>query len=521
MPPERGRYQQREITMRSSHLFFLAAPLLSVPVLALPVLAEEPAPVDQAALTALAAKDAKAAFLQAFDAGDELTEATFTSARGVGAKVREGQLFTRMPRADLAGDGEWAAHEPRREGGPQAQACITCHAAPYANGAGGVALNVAIDPLQTGDPNLYLERNTLHLFALGAVQKIAEEMTAELQDQAGALALEACERQTPVTRELMAKGVSFGALTATASIAGQTCTVTQDTSAVAGVDEDLVVRMFGWKGTHATIRDFSRGAAHNELGMQADELVGAKDGDHDGVTGELSVGDMTALAIYIAGLERPVSKIELADHGLMELTAEDRAQILTGESLFFEVGCADCHRPVMTIDNPVFSEPSPQVGFHDAPFPSGEDPKAHGLKVATPVRFDLTADTPNNHVEVGGQSLNLGAFERDAEGRALVRWYSDFRRHDMGPGLADPIDAYGFGASVWPTRSLAGVGSTGPWLHHGYATTLDEAIRAHGGDAQASHDAYAALDEAGQDAVIAFLENLVIVNLDPEKDEEH
>ena len=86
-----------------------------------------------------------------------------------------------------------------------------------------------------------------------------------------------------------------------------------DTSRLDGIDADLVIRPFGWKGQEATIRSFTRNAAHNELGLQAVELVGSEDGDFDGVINELTVGDLTALAVYLAGLERPVSKIELAD----------------------------------------------------------------------------------------------------------------------------------------------------------------------------------------------------------------
>lgn len=480
-------------------------------------LAEEPAPVDQAALIARAAEDPKAAFIEAFDAGDELTEATFTVARGVGAHVGPGQRFTRMPRADLAGAGEWATHTPLREGGPQAQSCITCHAAPYANGAGAMALNVAIDPLQTGEPSLYLERNTLHLFALGAVQRVAEEMTAELHAQRDTLVARACTDGTLVSAPLTAKGISFGALAAAPT--GTPCNGAINTDSVEGVDHDLVVRMFGWKGTHATIRDFSRAAAHNEMGMQAIELVGKLDGDNDGVTSELTVGDLTALAIYIAGLERPTSKLELADHGIMDLSTGERASIEKGMALFGQIGCTSCHMPEITLDDPVFREPSGQVGFYDEVFPSGETPAIHGLGMANPISFDLTADQPNNHVDLAdGTTINLGAFERNDKGQAIIRWYSDFRRHDMGPGLADPMDAYGFGASVWPTRSLAGVGSTGPWLHHGYATTLDEAIRAHGGDALEAQSAYITLPDSDRAAVIAVLDNLILIDLDPEQE---
>lgn len=482
--------------------------------------AEEPPPVDQEALNELNARDPLAAFLSAFEAGDELTEADFTTARGVGAHVAPGLRFTRYPRADLKGAGEWATHMPPREGGPQAQSCISCHALPYANGAGSMALNVAIDPLQSGDTRTYLERNTLPLFALGAVQRVAEEMTAELHDRRDALAREVCDSGVAGTVRLEAKGVDFGTLGAAPQTAEGDCTAHFDTAGVDGVDDDLVIRMFGWKGNHATIRQFTRGAAHNELGMQADELVGEADGDHDGVVGELTIGDLTAMTLYMAALERPTSLLELADNGLIELPAEERASIEAGQAHFATIGCAACHRPLMVVDDPVFSEPSRQAGFFETVLPSGADAEAQGLSAETAISFDLTADSPNNHVITGnGETLNLGAFERDAQGRALVRWYTDFKRHEMGPDLADPVDAYGIGASVWPTRSLAGVGSTGPWLHHGHATTLGEAITAHGGDAARSRDQFEALSAAEQAELLAFLENLIIIDLDPEEGE--
>jgi hypothetical protein len=39
------------------------------------------------------------------------------------------------------------------------------------------------------------------------------------------------------------------------------------------VDPDLVVRPFQWKGVEPSLRSFSRGAEHNELGMQPVELT--------------------------------------------------------------------------------------------------------------------------------------------------------------------------------------------------------------------------------------------------------
>jgi CxxC motif-containing protein (DUF1111 family) len=84
--------------------------------------------------------------------------------------------------------------------------------------------------------------------------------------------------------------------------------------------------------------------------------------------------------------------------------------------------------------------------------------------------------------------------------------------------LADPIDEIGTGASVWLTQELWRVGSTAPYLHDGRAPTLDEAIRAHGGEAAASANAYADLSEAAHAQLVTFLKNLVLFRL-PEEPE--
>jgi CxxC motif-containing protein (DUF1111 family) len=86
----------------------------------------------------------------------------------------------------------------------------------------------------------------------------------------------------------------------------------------------------------------------------------------------------------------------------------------------------------------------------------------------------------------------------------------------MGPGLAESIDEVGTGASVFLTENLWGVGSTAPYLHDGRATTLTEAILAHGGEAQASRNAFVALNTGKQQDLLAFLENLVLFKLPEE-----
>nr|WP_280842529.1 di-heme oxidoredictase family protein [Sagittula salina] len=91
------------------------------------------------------------------------------------------------------------------------------------------------------------------------------------------------------------------------------------------------------------------------------------------------------------------------------------------------------------------------------------------------ISFDLTRDQPNNRHE--GRHLGPLAEEGDA---VQVPWWTDFRRHDMGEAPAGPEATQGIRHRLWMTRSLAGVGSTGPWLHDGRATSLREAIMAHG-----------------------------------------
>ena len=188
---------------------------------------------------------------------------------------------------------------------------------------------------------------------------------------------------------LSAKGVEFGKLVAFRTQIDP-CVVTIDTTAVTGVDADLVIRPFGWKGNEATLRGFTRGAAHNELGLQGTETVGALDGDYDGVTHELSVGDLTALTMYMAGLERPVEMTELDDIGLVELSDAERGAITAGQMAFNGIGCASCHTP--TLDQPIFTEPSRVPGYFDVRFPDRTRLRLDFSKI---LRCHSTCETPS------------------------------------------------------------------------------------------------------------------------------
>jgi cytochrome c peroxidase len=456
------------------------------------------------------------AYTSAFDGGDEFFHFFFTEADGVGANIGEGKRFTRLPRADLAGPGEWMNHFPARPTGPNEQSCAACHIQPLDDGAGGIAHNVIRDPLRLGDPHKFIERQTPHVFGSGAVQRLAEEMTDALQARRDAAATQACATAANVTVALSAKGVSFGSITAIPS--GFPCACMFDTSGVVGVDGDLVVRPFGWKGDTASLRQFCRNASHREIGMQPVEITGdGVDGDFDGVADEMSIGDVTGLLIYVSGQPRPLTHRELARWGAADgLTPAELGAIQRGRARFDQIGCGACHVPQMTLDVPVFSEPSQNPNYRDALLPPGQNPQARGLSPAAPISYDLTADLPDNILtdSSGNALIALGNFRRDAQGHAIVQLFGDLERHDLGPGLAENIDETGTGASVWLTENLWGCGSTAPYLHDGRATTLDQAILLHGGEAQTARNAFAALSPAQQSDLIAFLRDMVITKLD-------
>ena len=336
-----------------------------------------------------------------------------------------------------------------------------------------------------------------------------------------------------MTRSLTTKGIDFGKIHATQDSMG---TVTLDTSDVDGIDPDLVLRPYGWKGNVTTLRDFVRSAAFTELGMEADELVakdpmGRSDPDGDGVESELSVGDITALTIYIGAQEIPTTLEFLVAGGFVPPPSADIANaIARGENLFSQIGCADCHVPELQLDDPRFDEPTMRGDGNY--FDTDIDPVATSLRADQPASFNLARD---------------GDFPRlqpNSEGGVRVGLFGDLKRHNMGAQLADAqptasLNANGtplmvgggsvtIGVQVFLTPELWGVADTGPWLHDGRAGTLNEAILLHGVDsplavgaparseAQEARDAFAALSADDQAAVVEFLKSLRHFELEEE-----
>jgi CxxC motif-containing protein (DUF1111 family) len=85
----------------------------------------------------------------------------------------------------------------------------------------------------------------------------------------------------------------------------------------------------------------------------------------------------------------------------------------------------------------------------------------------------------------------------------------------MGPGLDDGYTEGYASTAEWKTPALWGLGLSrdaqgGQYflLHDGRAHSIEEAIAMHGGEAQASADAFETLSNLDKMALITFLESL-------------
>jgi CxxC motif-containing protein (DUF1111 family) len=92
--------------------------------------------------------------------------------------------------------------------------------------------------------------------------------------------------------------------------------------------------------------------------------------------------------------------------------------------------------------------------------------------------------------------------------RKKVKAFSDFLLHDMGPALADGIAQGDATGSEFRTPPLWGVRASAPYLHDGRAPTLEDAIAAHGGEAQTARDRFLALGATERAQLIEFLGSL-------------
>jgi len=425
--------------------------------------------------------------------------------------IRRGrQLFQRKfahleGHGPLRGDGSGDVETILAIGAGLADSCAACHGRP--RGSAGFGGDVVTRPESRDAP---------HLFGLGLKEMLADEITAQLRAIRDQAVERAASRNRAITASLVAKGISYGSITAHAN-------GTVDTSRIDGVDPDLRVRPFFLQGGTISMREFLVGAFNAEMGLEsvdpdlAAASAGARVVTPSGMVLDGSLDRIEAPPAPHAASdpdgdgvvnEIPTSLVDFMEFYLLNYfkagTYQQNATTLTGRRTFSEIGCASCHIPDLQIDR------DRRVADVETVFDPARGIFNRLFATATP----LLTETDDQSGLPALKQPNLEPF--------LVRnIFTDFKRHDLGPGFHER-NYDGTMQTEFLTTPLWGVGSTGPYGHDGRSMTLMEVILRHGGEAQAARNAFVALSTTKQSGLIAFLNCLVLFppddtasNLDP------
>ncbi|HUF76910.1 MAG TPA: di-heme oxidoredictase family protein [Longimicrobiales bacterium] len=214
----------------------------------------------------------------------------------------------------------------------------------------------------------------------------------------------------------------------------------------------MYIGRFGKKALTVNLLHQTVGAYHEDMGVTSDLLpedlytpqAGSRASD-DAADPEVSSATVANVVFYLKTLRAP-SRRE-ADH----------PEVLAGEQLFADVGCAKCHVP----------------------------------------------------------TLRTGASEIAVLDRVDFHPYTDLLLHDMGADLDDGYTEGSALTSEWRTPPLWGIGiqqsfqgGQAFFLHDGRARSLREAIELHGGEGAASRDGFLALSAEDQERLLRFLRSL-------------
>jgi hypothetical protein len=426
--------------------------------------------------------------------GDAMTPTSsiFLIERDPFRSVRRGrQLFQRkfttlQGRGSGPDDGTGDINSNSAIGAGVADSCSSCHGRP--KGSAGSGGDVATRPDSRDAP---------HLFGIGLKEMLADEITFDLRSIRDATVAKAIAKRRTLTATLTSKGISYGTITANSAGA-------IDLSQIQGIDADLRVKPFFAEGSMGSLREFISTAFHNELGMNTNDpdLIAASAGARI-VTPSGMVLDGTKDKIQPPPTPNPGTGNEvdtaLVDHMEFYLLnyfkpGHDKQTEVTerGRVVFERIGCASCHVANLTINR------DRRVADLDTVYDPVRGNFNTLFSTATPlvnVVSDGTANPPL--VQPAYNSFQVTDI------------YTDFKRHDLGPNFYER-NYDGTTQAMFLTRPLWGVGSTGPYGHDGRSISLDAVILRHGGEAQKSRDAYAALPAGRSAALLVFLNSLVL-----------
>jgi mono/diheme cytochrome c family protein len=418
--------------------------------------------------------------------GRQLFQRKFTRLQGQGPNDQDGMAEGGAIDTNLA------------LGAGLADSCALCHGRP--RGSAGAGGNVVTRPDSRDSP---------HLFGLGIKEMLADEITTDLRAIRDHAIADAIKKQRPVKKPLVGKGINYGFITGNPDGSA-------DTSQVNGVDPDLRVKPFFAEGSTISIREFVVGALHKEMGMEAStdpDLIAAQTGRV--VTPSGMVLDGTKDKISAPPAPDPENNNEvdpaLVDHLEFYLLnyfkpGHDAQNATTshGRQVFASIGCTSCHIQSLTINH--------DRRVADVETVSDTTKGIFNSLFATAIPLVQTVNDNSGYPPLmlpAGNSFTVNDI------------FTDFKRHDLGPNFYER-NWDGTLQKQFLTRPLWGVGSTGSYGHDGRSMTLDNVILRHGGESLASRNAYAALPASDSDALLKFLNSLILFppddtasNLDP------
>jgi len=210
---------------------------------------------------------------------------------------------------------------------------------------------------------------------------------------------------------------------------------------------------FGWKATRASLLHHISGAAFQDMGLTSSIF-----------TKQNCMKIQIKCKEQINGGTPEISNKQIERLLIyMQTLAPPRQRnktndaVIKGNHLFLKIGCSGCHTPAY------------KTGEH------------------------------KDHPELSNK---------------IIKPYSDFLLHDMGPGLDDGLKEGSALSSEWKTPPLWGIGlikivnKHTRFLHDGRAGSIEEAILWHEGEAKTSKNKYLKLEKNERNYILKFLNSL-------------
>jgi len=409
--------------------------------------------------------------------GRNLFQRKFTVEQGFGPRTGDGH-------GDIAAEGSIGAG--------LVDSCAGCHGRPRGSaGAGG-------DVFTRPD-----SRDAPHLFGLGIIEMLADEITQDLRKTRDQAIAQAKKSGRSVEVSLKSKDISYGRIRVNPD-------GSVDPFQLEGVNEDLRVRPFFHHGGTISIREFVVGALNAEMGLEAFDpdlaqaVAGNRivtpagmvldgsvdtieappassesdDPDLDGVANEIPVSLVDHWEFYLLNYFKP---------GIGRQTHDTKK----GEKVFQHLQCTGCHVQDLVIER------DRRVADVETTYDRRRGIFNDLFAVATPLLQEVPGSGSPAVKQPNGQRF------------VVKNIYADFKRHNLGSNFWER-NFDGTLTKEFMTEPLWGVGTTAPYGHDGRSIDLWSVIMRHGGEAQEARDRFARLPDEKQAQVIDYLQTLVL-----------